>query len=67
MTNGINNNPITAMDVKMVLNMLVRSKYGIEGKSVRHLPDTVTTEYFPVPTSIFDYYKIFFFLWMWSL
>ena len=37
--------------------MLGKSKYGVEGNSVRNQPDTVITEYLSVPTSIFDYYK----------
>ena len=37
--------------------MLGKSKYGVEEKSVRNQPDAVIIEYFPVPTSIFDYYK----------
>ena len=57
MTNGIKNNPITARDVKMAFKMLGKSKYGVEGNSVRNQPDTVITEYLSVPTSIFDYYK----------
>ena len=37
--------------------MIGKSKYGVEEKSVRNQPDAVIIEYFPVPTSIFDYYK----------
>ena len=59
MTNGIKNNPITARDVNIALKMLGKSKYRVEGKLVRNQPDAVITEYFPVPTSIFDYYKNF--------
>ena len=42
MTNGIRNNPITKRDVKMALEMLGRSRYSIQGKTVRRKPDTVT-------------------------
>jgi hypothetical protein len=57
MTNGIKNSPITKRDVKMAYDMLGRSKYGIEGKTVRHQPDAVVTDSMPVPTTILDYYK----------
>jgi hypothetical protein len=57
MTNGIKNSPITKRDVKMAYDMLGRSKYGVEGKTVRRQPDSVYTESLPVPTTILDYYK----------
>jgi hypothetical protein len=56
MTNGIKNSPITKRDVKMTYVMLGRSIYGIQGKTVRHQPNTVITELMPVPTKISDYY-----------
>ena len=37
--------------------MLGRSKYWVDGKTLRHQPDTVITEYFPVHISIFNHYK----------
>ena len=43
MTNGIKNNHITVRDVKIALKMLGKSKYGVEGKSVRNQPDAVIT------------------------
>ena len=56
MTNGIKNSPITRRDVKMALNMLGRSKYAVEGKTVRRQPNAVVTESMTVPTTILDYY-----------
>jgi hypothetical protein len=56
MTNGIKNSPITKRDVKMAYDMLGRSKYGVEGKTVRRQPDAVVTDSMPVPTTILDYY-----------
>ena len=41
----------------MVLEMLGRSKYGVEGKTFSQQPDAITTESLPVPTTILDYYK----------
>ena len=67
MTNGIKNNPITARDVKMAFKMLGKSKYGVEGKSVRHQPDAIITEYFPIPTSILTTKKMLFCLSMYFL
>ena len=55
MINRIKNNPTTKRDVKIELEMLGRSKYEVEGKKVRRQPDTIITEPFPVPTSIFYY------------
>jgi hypothetical protein len=57
MTNSIRNSPITKRDVKMAYDMLGRSKYGIEGKTVRRQPDAVVTDSLPVPTTILDYYS----------
>ena len=34
-----------------------RIKYGVEGKTVHHQPDTVKIYFFPVPTTILSYYK----------
>ena len=67
MTNGIKNNHITARDVKMALQMIGKSKYGVEGKSNRHQPDAIITEYFPVPTSILTTTKMVFCLSMYCL
>jgi hypothetical protein len=57
MTNSIKNSPITKRDVKMAYDMLGKSKYGIQGKTVRGQPDQVITESMPVPTTVLDYYK----------
>jgi hypothetical protein len=57
MTNGIRNNPITKRDITMALNMLGKSRYSVQGKTVRHQPDAVDTESIPVPTRILDYYN----------
>jgi hypothetical protein len=56
MTNGIKNSPTTKRDVKMAFDMLGRSKYGVEGKTVRQQPNAVVTESMPVPTTILEYY-----------
>jgi hypothetical protein len=40
----------------MAFDMLGRSKYGVEGKTVRRQPNAVVTESMPVPTTILDYY-----------
>jgi hypothetical protein len=56
MTNSIKNSPITRRDVKMAFDMLGRSKYGVEGKTVRQQPDAVVTDSLPVPTTILNYY-----------
>jgi hypothetical protein len=42
-TNGIKNSPITKRDVKMAYDMLGRSKYSVQGKTVRRQPDAVVT------------------------
>ncbi|OEU11892.1 hypothetical protein FRACYDRAFT_245012 [Fragilariopsis cylindrus CCMP1102] len=57
MTNGIKNNPITKKDVNMALDMLGKSKYSVQGKTVRHQPDAVDTQEISVPTKILDYYS----------
>jgi hypothetical protein len=57
MTNGIKNNPITKRDIAMALEMLGKSRYSVQGKTVRHQPDAVDTESIPVPTKILDYYN----------
>ena len=57
MTNSIKNSPITKRDVKLAYDMLGKSKYGIQGKTVRGQPDQVITDSMPVPTTILDYYK----------
>jgi hypothetical protein len=57
MTNGIKNNPITKRDIAMALEMLGKSRYSVQGKTVRHQPDAVETESIPVPTKMLDYYS----------
>jgi hypothetical protein len=54
MTNSIKNSPITKRDVKMAFEMLGRSKYGVEGKTVCRQPDAVITDNMAVPTTIFS-------------
>lgn len=56
MTNGIKNNPITKRDIAMALEMLGKSRYSVQGKTVRHQPDAIDTEAISVPTKILDYY-----------
>jgi hypothetical protein len=57
MTNSIKNSPITKRDVKMAYDMLGRSKYGVQGKTVRRQPGAVIPESMPIPTTILNYYK----------
>ena len=57
MTNNIKNSPITKRDVKMACDMLGKSRYGIQGKTVRGQPSQVIAESMPLPTTILDYYK----------
>ncbi|OEU17119.1 hypothetical protein FRACYDRAFT_237529 [Fragilariopsis cylindrus CCMP1102] len=57
MTNSIKNSPITRRDVKMAYDMLGKSKYSVQGKTVRGQPDQVLTDSMPVPPTILDYYK----------
>ncbi|OEU10337.1 hypothetical protein FRACYDRAFT_247347 [Fragilariopsis cylindrus CCMP1102] len=57
MTNGIKNNPITKKDINMALAMLGKSKYSVQGKTVRHQPDAVDAQEISVPTKILDYYS----------
>ena len=40
----------------MALEMLGKSKYSVQGKTVRHQPDAVHIEEVSVPTKILDYY-----------
>ena len=54
-TNGIKNNPIRNRDANMTFDMLGRSRYGVEGKTLCHQPDAVISESFPVHTKILDY------------
>ena len=56
-TNGIKNSPITQRDVKVELDMLGKSTFGVQGKKVRHQPDAVAVEIIEVPPTILDYYK----------
>jgi hypothetical protein len=56
MTNGIKNNPITKQDIAMALEMLGKSRYSVQGKTVRHQPDAIDTESVSVPTKILNYY-----------
>jgi hypothetical protein len=57
MTNGIKNNPITKREVVMALDMLGKSRYSVQGKTVQHQPDAVDTESISVPTKILDCYN----------
>jgi hypothetical protein len=57
MTNGIKNNPITKRDIAMAVDMLGKSRYSVQGKTVRHQPDAVETDSIPVPTKILNYYS----------
>ena len=56
-TNGIKNSPITQRGVKVALDMLGKSTFGVQGKKIRHQPDAVDVEIIEVPPTILDYYK----------
>ena len=43
-TNGIKNSPFTKRDVELTVEMLGRSKYAIQGKTVRTQPDAVDAD-----------------------
>ena len=38
-TNGIKNSPITQRDVKVALDILGKSTFGVQGKKIRHQPE----------------------------
>ena len=56
-TNEIKNSPITQRDVKVAIDMLGKSTFGVQGKRVQHQPDAVDVEILEVPPTILDYYK----------
>ena len=43
-TNEIKNSPISQRDMKVALDMLGKSTFGVQGKRVRHQPDVVDVE-----------------------
>ena len=43
-TNGVKNSPITQRDMKLALDMLGKSAFGVQGKKIQHQPDAVDVE-----------------------